>query len=102
MIGNLYMLPYVFNEPIQLLDIWHSSNREHPDYLFEVEEFLEEPTPEEKDWIKKEYATSKFANLREECIRTFHNLKNEHDFKKRGEILNVWHRFSARHFQKNG
>jgi len=102
MLGNLYMLPFIFQQPIARLDIWHSSNRDYPDYILEVEEFLEEPTPEEREWIRMEYNSAPFSSLREEYVNVYHKLNHEHDFQKRGEIIDSWRRFSSQHFEKYG
>lgn len=102
MLGNLYMLPFIIHEPIEALDIWHSSNSDYPDYLFEVEEFLDEPKAEEREWIKREYNSHSFFTLREEYINTYRQLKYEHDFQKRGDILNAWRRFSSLYFENHG
>lgn len=90
MLSNLYMLPFLFQEPIEELDIWHSSNRDQQDYLWEVEEYLDEPTAEEREWFRKEYNSQPYEALRHEYVETCHELKYEHDFLKRSAILNKW------------
>lgn len=102
MLSNLYMLPFLFNEPIELLDIWYSSNRDQQDYLWEVEEYLDEPTKNERNWIKKEYNSEPFISIRNECINTYRQLNNEHDFEKRGALVSHWRRYTAQLFEKYG
>ena len=99
MLANLYMLPFLFQEPIEMLAIWHASNRAHPDYLYEIKEYLDEPTPKEREWIKSEYNTQAFVILRDEYINTFSKLNNEHDIQRRSEILNRWYQFSEQYFK---
>lgn len=102
MISNIYMLPYVFEEPANILDIWHHSNRAAPDYLYEIEELLDEPSEEERQWMKTKFMSQPFVDLRNGYVDTYHALKNENDFQKRGEILKKWYSFSAKHFEKYG
>lgn len=98
MLSNLYMLPFLFGEPLGLLDIWHSSNRDQSDYLWEVEEYLNEPTEKERQWIKQEYNSAPFASLRNEYINTYRALKYERDFERRGALLRSWNQYAARFF----
>ncbi len=102
MISNIYMLPYLFREPIETLDIWHHSNPSAPDYLYDIEEFLDEPTVEEREWIKGKYMSQAFTDLRNGYISAYHSLKYEHNFQKRSDILNKWYLFSAEHFETHG
>jgi hypothetical protein len=95
MLSNLYMLPFLIHEPISPLDIWHSSNMDCLEYLREIEEFLAEPTDEERQWFRKEYHSQQFSALRNEYISVFHELDHERDFQKRGAILNKWREFLA-------
>lgn len=99
MLGNLYILPFILGEPIHLLDIWHSSNLEYPDYAHENEVYLREPTPEEREWIGREYNSQDFAALRAAYIHTYHQLKDERNIEKRREILDEWRRYSSQHLE---
>ena len=94
MLGNLYILPFLFREPIKTLDIWHWSNWADNNYLNTVADFLDEPTEEERQWIKNEYNTPTFSILRDKYIFTYHHLKHERDTQKRHEILEQWKVFS--------
>nr|VFJ47723.1 MAG: hypothetical protein BECKDK2373C_GA0170839_101914 [Candidatus Kentron sp. DK] len=100
MISNLYLLPFLFHEPIEPLDIWHASNYEHQDYLWEVEEYLDEPTDGERQWIKDAYHSQPFEILRNEYVRTYHDLNGEHDVRRRSDILDKWRQFYLRFFDK--
>ncbi len=96
MISNMYMLPFLFHEPIEQLDIWHSSTVEHLSYLYEAEAFLKEPTEAERLWIKQSYDSQQFLDLRNGYIAAYSALQHEHDFHKRGDILNKWRKLSAK------
>lgn len=98
MLENIYMLPLVFGEPVKILEIWHPSNFKEPDYLFDVEEFLDEPTIEERKWMKEEFSSKRFKDLRNGYIETYKALSNERDFEKRGKILYDWHQYAEQFF----
>ena len=99
MLQNVYLLPLLFNKPMETQEIWHGSNLERPEYLFEVEEFLDEPTAEERKWIKKEFHGKRFEELRTGYIETYKALLDERDIEKRGKILDDWHRYAQRFFE---
>jgi len=98
MLQNIYMLPFLFNEPMGVQDFWHSSNLERPEYLYEVEEFLNEPTVEERKWMKEEFYSKRFEELRTGYIETFKALLGERDFVKRRKILDEWRQFAQSFF----
>lgn len=64
MLQNLYLLPHLFHEPLPPLDIWHGSNREEPGYLLGIADYLDEPTEEERRWMKTAYESDAFKRLR--------------------------------------
>jgi len=99
MLKNIYLLPLLFNEPMEKQEIWHGSNREQLEYLFEVEEFLGEPTVEERKWMKKEFHSKRFEELRTGYIETYKALLHERDVEKRGKILDDWHQYAQRYFE---
>jgi len=99
MLQNIYMLPLLFNEPMEAQEIWHGSNREQPEYLFEVEEFLDEPTVEERKWMKKEFHSKRFEELRTGYIETYKALLDERDIEKRRKILDDWRQYAQRFFE---
>lgn len=98
MLQNIYLLPFLFNEPIDKLNIWHASNLEYPEYLQAVEEYLAEPTSEERAWIKKEFYSERFSRLYEHYVDTYQKLLDEKDIEKRRKILDEWYRFSEGFF----
>lgn len=98
MLQNIYLLPFLFNEPIDKLNIWHASNLEYPEYLQAVEEYLAEPTSEERAWIKKEFYSERFRRLYEHYVDTYQKLLDEKDIEKRRRILDDWYRFSEGFF----
>jgi tetratricopeptide (TPR) repeat protein len=98
MLENIYMLPLVFGEPMKTLEIWHPSNYKEPEYLLEVGEFLDEPTVEERRWMKKEFYSKQFEDLRTRYIETYKALSNERDVAKRGKILDDWRQYAQQFF----
>lgn len=97
MLSNLYLLPYLFSEPLAMLDMWHASNFQQPDYLYAVEEFLSEPTEEERGWIKAQFASNTFTMIRNKYVETFHALQYTQDMEQRHQILQEWYRYEAIH-----
>lgn len=102
MLSNLYMIPFLVGEPIDVLDIQHSSNWEENDYLSKIEEFLDEPSQEERQWFKKEFHSLPFTRLREEYIKVQHALKYEKNIDRRGALLSNWDKFIAGFFEQEG
>lgn len=100
MLNNLYLLPLLFNKPINRLDIWHYSNQADSSYLSEIQEYVHEPTPAERQWIEAEYNSQPLTTLRQEYIATYHQLKHERGLPKRTKILDKWRKFSAIFLQK--
>jgi len=96
MLSNIYLLPYLYSEPLPKQDIWHPSNRHQPDYIWEIEQFLDEPTSEERSWFRDEFNSPLFVDIREQFISTYRALNKEHEFEKRGAILRKWYQYSAR------
>lgn len=96
MLQNLYMLPSLFGECWSKMDIWHGSNHQDPEYLKEVEEFLNEPTPDEREWMRQEFYSEAFRELRDAYIDHFGRLLNERDIDERRKILDSWNRSATR------
>lgn len=95
MLSNIYLLPFLYAEPLEKQDMWHFSNRDEPDYLREIEEFLEEPTDEERVWFKAEFTSELFTKIRDRYVQTFHALQHTDDVKRRGRILDEWYRHAS-------
>ena len=96
MLSNFYLLPYLFSKPIRKLDMWHSSNWENPEYVRAIEEYLSEPSPQERVWFEEEFAGPLFSKIRDKYIATYNELKDERNVEVRGLILDDW-----RAFEKN-
>jgi len=95
MLSNIYMLPYLFSRPIPRQDMWHSSNWVQPDYIDEIEEFLEEPTSQEREWIEEQFDSELFTKVREKYVATFRALQHASDFDTRSRILKEWRDYAA-------
>jgi len=90
MLSNIYMLPYLFSRPLPKQDMWHSSSRAQPDYIEEIEEFLDEPTNQEREWVKAQFEDELFANIRKKYIETFRALQHAREFDARSRVLSEW------------
>jgi len=74
--------------------MWHSSNREQPEYLAEVpEEFVPELTDQERSWVKEQLDSFRFRRVKYEYVSTFRALKGETNIDKRRDILRRWDEF---------
>lgn len=63
MLSNIYLLPHLFSKSLPEQDMWHSSNRAQPDYIWEIEEFLDEPTIQERKWFKVQFENEAFTKF---------------------------------------
>ncbi|MCC5859159.1 MAG: hypothetical protein JJT90_13445 [Ectothiorhodospiraceae bacterium] len=95
MLSNIYMLPYLLSQPLPRQDIWHSSNWVEPEYIEEIDEFLEEPTNQERDWIKRQLEDEVFTNVRKKYLETFRALQDARDFDTRSRILGEWYEYES-------
>ena len=95
MLSNVYLLPTLFSKPIPKLDMWHSSNWEAPEYVQEIQEYLSEPSSEERAWFKEEFEGQLFTKIREKYIATYRALQGEREVKVRGRILDDWRSYES-------
>lgn len=95
MLSNIYMLPSLFSRPLPKQDMWHSSNWAEPGYVDEMEEFLEEPTSQEREWIKARFDDELFTNLRKKYVETYRALQHASDFDTRSRILSEWREYAS-------
>ena len=93
--GNIYLLPHLFSESFPKQDMWHSSNRAQPDYIREIEEFLDEPTIQERKWFKVQFENEVFAKIRSKYIATFQALQHASEYDARRRILDEWYDYAA-------
>lgn len=90
MIHNLYMLPYLFGEKWDRLEIWHGSNQEWPEYLADIDFLLEEVTEQERGWIREAFYSEPFTRLRKSYMEHGRALQGKPDLERRREILKSW------------
>ena len=90
MLSNIFLLPFLVGKKIEVTGVWLSSNREHASHLAEIDEYLQEPSLEERDWIAQALETDAFVTLRDGYIETFSALSGERDLAKRRRILDRW------------
>jgi len=95
MLSNIYLLPHLFSESFLKQDMWHSSNRAQPDYIWEIEEFLDEPTIQERKWFKVQFENEAFAKIRSKYIATFQALQHASEYDARRRILDEWYDYAA-------
>ena len=94
LVQNIYILSTLTGMKIEKHDIWHGSNFENPDYLYEIpEDMLPTFTEEERLWIQKMIESFTFQRVLKEYIATFHALKYEKEIRKRTVILDNWYSF---------
>ncbi len=102
MLSNLYMIPNLVGKPIREIDMWHSSNRDQEDYLFEVEDWLADIPSETLSWLNTEYEMKGARRLRSEYIKTYHALKTAKEFDERQRLLQGWYKYAEAHLGKVG
>lgn len=102
MLSNLYLMPSLLGEPIEPLDIWHSTNRERTEYLSEVDEWLRDFPSADLSWLRSEYEMAGAEALRGEYVRTYHKLKHEEQREARREILQKWYAYAEDNLGKTG
>lgn len=95
MLSNLYLLPALFFKPINKLDMWHSSNWQSPEYLPAIEEYLSEPSLQERTWFEEEFSGPLFSKIRNKYIATYRELKDERNIEVRRRILGDWRAFES-------
>lgn len=100
MLSNIFLLPFLWKERVDTTGMWFSSNWEEEGYLAAVREFLDEPTPKEREWITSEWNSAPFTALREGYLATFRALDKEPDYLRRSAILDRWMALKARQFDK--
>ncbi len=94
LVQNIYILSSLTGMEIGKHDIWHGSNFENPDYLYEIsEDMLPTFTEKERLWIQKMIESFTFQRVLKEYIATFHALKYENEIGKRSVILDNWYSF---------
>jgi hypothetical protein len=100
MLGNIFLLPFFWGEQVDATGVWFFSNRAERSYLATVREFLDEPTPEEREWMASEWNSRPFAALRKGYLSTFRALDKEPGFARRDLILRRWLKLQAKQFAK--
>lgn len=90
MLSNIYLLPYLFFRPLPKQDMWHSSSLEQPDYIEHIEEFLDEPTNQEREWFKAQFDDVLFTRVRSKYIETFYTLQHAAESDTHRRILEDW------------
>ena len=90
MLSNVFLLPHLVGKVLEAPGVWHPSNRQHESYLTEIEEYLYEPSIEERGWIAEAMASEPFVMLCDGYIETFAALSGERDFERRAAILGRW------------
>lgn len=96
MVQNVYLLPALLGFATVTHDMWHSSNREQPDYISKIPpEFLPELSERECLWIEGRLDTALFRRVKDEYISTYRLLKSEESFDKRCAVLRRWAKFWA-------
>jgi len=95
MLSNIYLLPFLYAEPLTKQDMWHFSNWQSPDYLREIEEFLDEPTDEERTWFKAQFESDLFTKVRDKYVETYRALQHTRDVEQRRKLLDDWSDYAS-------
>ena len=78
MMLNLYLIPHLLGMRQKKLDIWHNSNWSEPGYLKEAPfEVFQMWDAQALEWMRKEYNSVEFRNVRARYVEIFRQLKNE-------------------------
>ena len=103
MVQNVYLLPTLLGAPPVPYDMWHSSNRENPEYLAEIPaEYIPELSEEEQSWMKAQLASFRFRRVLDEYVSTYHALKTEKAVEKRRKLFSQWRKFLSDTIQMRG
>lgn len=102
MLSNLYLVPYLVGKPIEEFDMWHSSNQDRADYLFEVEEWLWDIPSDIFPWLEAEYETKESSQLRWEYVKTYNALKSAKELGERQRLLRSWYEYAEKWLGKSG
>ncbi len=88
MLQNLYLLPALFGEEQERLDIWHSSNWEDNGYIqFAPPEIFAFWDDAALEWAKQTYGSDGFQAARARYIEIFRQLKSEPVGPKRSQLV---------------
>lgn len=89
MLSNTFLLPMIIGEAPSEPGCRYQSNFEHPEYVDEFpERFLAAFSNEDRAWIKEQYQSAEFTQLREDYARLSKRLEATSGFDERGKILN--------------
>ncbi len=84
MFRNLYLIPALWGEKLEMLDIWHGDNMSEPEYLsFIPKEIFGLWTADEVRWARTEYEGERFRRLRERYVELSRQLNGEPAGRKR-------------------
>jgi hypothetical protein len=88
MFSNLYLIPNLLGLKHERLDIWHGSNIEEPEYLYDFpQELIEIWGEAELQWARKTYERQEFQQARLKYIEILHQLLNEPVGLKRSKLV---------------
>jgi|ERR1035437_2797176 hypothetical protein len=88
MFSNLYLIPNLLGLKHERLDIWHGSNIEEPEYLYDFPlELIAIWEEAELKWARKTYEKQEFQQARSRYIEIFHQLINEPIGPKRSKLV---------------
>lgn len=78
MLSNLYVLPFLFGDDLAPHDIWHASNLEVPDYVYQIpSDFFELWSDAEEQWAAECWNTDELTRSRTRYIEIYHQLQSE-------------------------
>jgi hypothetical protein len=92
MLSNIYLIPSLLGSPIEKVDMWHSSNWAHEDYIQDFpEQILDAITDEDLDWIAALYNSEPFQKVLDRYIDINHQLQTTLVGDARNELVRESH-----------
>lgn len=88
MLANLHLLPRLFGENTERLDIWYGSNIAWPDYVDDLPpEFFDIWTSAEREWARQLYTSEHFTKVRTQYIDIESQLRDEPRGPRRSQLV---------------
>ncbi len=88
MLFNIYIIPHILGEDLDLVDMWHSSNYSEPDYVeYLPVQVREAITEEDLEWIQDKYNSEPFQKVLKRHIAIKHELQTAPVGEKRSALV---------------
>jgi hypothetical protein len=92
MLSNVYLLPRLFGDPLERLDIWHGSSDARPEFVEHIHEpYLALWNDEEKAWARGLHGSRGFRSARERHIEISRKLERLRPGPERNRLVREMH-----------